>query len=118
MTAYDIYERAMLIAGYTDFEGRIDNTPSRAVRALAAVNRIVEDLNIPVAANSLFDEISANSSKLDAMVYGVGMLMSLGDGDSEKNRLFAELYNAKRAGVRKCRGYITDNLPETEGGII
>ena len=44
------------------------------------------------------------------------MLMAFSEGDTGKDKLFTEIYNAKRAALLSKTDYVIDNLPVTESG--
>ena len=55
---------------------------------------------------------------INIMPYGVAMLLSLIGGDGERNRLFTNLYNAKRGAVLNRVDAVTDAMPKVDGGAI
>lgn len=116
MTGNDIFETAVTLLGYTDFSRKFQDSSGLRERALCAINQITNDLCGAVAVDSLFDEIHLDAAYAAAAPYGVAMLLSLIDGDSDKNAMFSSIYNAKRAAA-KCKGAsISDVLPR--GGDV
>ena len=63
-------------------------------------------------------EINLSKSQLDALVYGVAMMLSLIGGDGERNQLFTNIYNAKRSAVLNTVDNIVDAMPNVDGGAI
>ena len=112
MKGFDIYKRAMLLLGYNDI---IDNSSLQTrfeEQGSDLISQIAADLRIS-GIPSLSVDLSASSAQTEA-IYGTAMLLSLVEGDSSKNRIFTELYNAKRAAALKNTAEITDVMPHTE----
>ena len=111
MKGYDIYNRALTLLGY----GGNNASPAGAVlmekRCLEAINQISADLKCePIS--SLAEELPTGSAKTEALCCGVAMIMSLTESDGEKNRIFADLYNAKRAAALAKIEHIGERLPD------
>lgn len=111
MKAYDFFEEAMLLLGYMDFEGKIEDNSGLKARSQAAINLILKDLEIDLSIKKLTDTVTLSTKKADALTLGLAMLLALFEGDGEKNRLYCELYNAKRATCKGGKGEIRDTLP-------
>ena len=111
MTAHKIFDDAMKLLGYTDYSGEIDDSTGLKARATAVINRILSDLNIDISINKLSDKIEASKEAEDALIYGTAMLLALSDNDGGKNKLFAEIYNGKRAFVKGNKSLVGDTLP-------
>lgn len=111
MKGYKIFDDAMKLLGYTDSFGEIDDSTGLKSRATAVINRILSDLNIDVFISKLSDEIRVAKEAEDAIIYGTAMLLALSDNDGGKNKLFADIYNGKRAAVKGSKSLITDTLP-------
>ncbi len=111
MTGHKIFDNAMKLLGYTDSFGEIDDSTGLKVRATAVINRILTDLNLNISINRLSDEIVISEEAEDAIIYGAAMLLALTDNDGGKNKLFADIYNGKRALVKGNKTSVTDVLP-------
>ena len=114
MTGYDIYKKACARLGISGTADEIIADSRLLSRALELVNQIAADLKIAEIKN-LSDEITADAQKGEAICCGVAMLLSLSDGNSEKNQIYTNIYNAKRATVLSHLTQVEDNLPITEG---
>ena len=111
MTGHKIFDSAMKLLGYTDSFGEIDDSTGLKSRATSVINRILTDLNLGISIEKLSDNIKTSKETEDALIYGAAMLLSLSDNDGGKNKLFAEIYNGKRASVKGNKTYIADTLP-------
>ncbi len=117
MKGYDLYKRVLNLLGYMYSDDGITSDNLLYKRALYAINQILLDLG----QNEIEDmncEINLSKAQLDALVYGVAMMLSLIGGDGERNRLFANIYNAKRGGALNTVDNITDAMPNIDGGAI
>ncbi len=115
MKGHNFFDDAMRLLGYTDFEGNVQDTEGLKSRAVSVINRILADLGAGCTIKKLSDEILLNEKQTDAAIYGVAMLLALSDGNGEKNRLFAELYNGKRAVSKGGKDAVRDTLPVAYG---
>ncbi len=116
MTGYDAVNRALLLLGTSDEDYRLRRDgPSTAV-LLEAVNRIGDELFGMPGISVLSEEISSDSKTLNALVYGVAMLLALVMGSDEQNRIFARLYDMSRARLKSCSVSIKDVLPIAKEG--
>lgn len=115
MSGYDIYLKALSLLGYKDKS----DTDSKSLlrRAFVAVCEICSDLSVdpPVAVN---EKIQASKKAIEAIPYGVAMLISLSEGDAVSNRFFTEVYNAKRAMVKAAVSSVADVIPTDNGGTV
>ena len=117
MKGYDLYKRVLNLLGYMYSDDSITSDNLLYKRALYAINQILSDLD----QNEIADmncEIKLSKPQLDALIYGVAMLLSLIGGDGERNRLFTNLYNAKRGAVLNRVDAVTDAMPKVDGGAI
>ncbi len=112
MTGNDIFETAVTLLGYTDFSRKFQDSSGLRERTLCAINQITGDLCGAAAIDNLFDEIPLDAASAAAAPYGVAMLLSLIDGDSEKNAMFSSIYNAKRAAAKGKITGVSDVLPK------
>ena len=110
MTGYDVYESAMMLLGYVRADGSLSEDDGIKQRAVFAINAIAADIGLQKTIKNLTEELCAEKRFLDAMAYGVGMLLSLGEEDSEKNETFSKIYSAKRATLKSGSGKIKDLL--------
>lgn len=113
MTGYDIYKKACARVGISGTSDEIIVDSRLLSRALEFVNQIASDLKINEIKN-LSDEIVSEPEKAEAVCCGVAMLLSLCDGNAEKNHIYTNIYNAKRATVLAHSCFIEDNLPKAE----
>ena len=115
MTGNDVFNRALNLLGYLNsFSVRADNE-NMLKMVPDIINQICFDLKIP-SINRLSDKIEAANKISDALCYGVAMLMAAVVGDSDKNKLFADIYNAKRATALSSVDIIEDKLPKLDYG--
>lgn len=112
MTGNDIFDTAVILLGYNDSSRKFQDSSGLKERALCAINQIAGDLGVCSKVNSLFDEITLDDKQASAAPYGVAMLLSLIDGDSEKNAMFSSIYNAKRASAKNKSHSVRDILPK------
>ena len=114
MNGYNIYDKACIRLGYKG-TGNNEILDSRIVgRALEFVNQISIDLKLGGVEN-LSDKIICSEEHSEALCCGVAMLISMAEGDLNKNVIFTALYNAKRAATLGGIGYVIDKLPVAEG---
>ena len=116
MTGYDIYNKVLNLSGNIN---HIDDGFSEQIileRMPDIINQICFDLKIPTI-KALENEINATEAQIDALCYGAAMLLSLSGGETEKNRLFTQIYNAKRAAVLSEIQKIQDRLPTVSYGV-
>lgn len=116
MKGYDVYKRALNLLGYIGSDEDQALSKSLLKRSFELINQILEDLNI-CKISSLVDDIEASAKQLQAVCYGTAMLIAVSEGDSAKNALFAEIYNAKRSAALSGISKIEDNLPTVSYGV-
>lgn len=115
MTGNDIFSRALNLMGYINSETvKADNGGLMKIAA-DTINQICVDLKIPEI-EKLSDNIDGNSKITDALCYGVAMIIALIEGDTAKNKVFAEIYGSKRALALASKEFIADKLPTTDYG--
>lgn len=105
MNGYSLYKKAILRLGYNDAE----NT-RLADRAGEFLNQILTDLKLENS-RGLSCELDLTQEVSDAVVSGLAMLLALSEGDGERNELFSEIYNAKRATLLTASDKVSDVLP-------
>ena len=116
MNGYEICKAAHLRLG-TDNPAEITLHNNTSKRDLEFINQIAEDLNLkPIA--ELSTKPDWDNKQIGAVISGVTMLMSFIDGETEKNRVFTAIYNAKRAALLGGIEKIKDTLPVSESGDI
>lgn len=115
MTGYEALKKAMIISGCFT-EAYEDCLPAAVkIRGLELLNQILSDLKCE-AAGALSDELALSKPKADALCYGTAMLLTLTEGDGGRNKLFADIYNSKRAAALSELGSISDRLPGVTAG--
>lgn len=112
MTGNDIYLTVTTLLGFSEALSDIHNDIALRERMLVTLNRIGADLCDMPPVKSLNDGINLSSAFCEALIYGVAMLISLTDGDSEKNSIFTSLYNSKRAAAKAQKATVNDTLPK------
>lgn len=116
MTGYDIFNRAVMLLGYTYPDGGITANNALLNRACDVIDQICSDLGVQ-RIDALECELNIDEKTADALLYGTAMLLSLTEGDAVKNQLFAQLYNAKRSAALASLHRIYDVLPTDDGGV-
>lgn len=116
MTGYDIYKKVLNISGHLNCGENSFSEQVLLERMPDIINQICFDLKIP-AINGLDDVINASEPEIDALCYGTAMLLAVSEGESEKNMLFTQIYNAKRAAVLCKSEKIEDTLPKVSYGV-
>ncbi|MEE1238698.1 MAG: hypothetical protein UHO61_02105 [Acutalibacteraceae bacterium] len=115
MMGYNLIKRAKNLLGYSGNEGDPDEGVGQANKGLEIINQLLLDLNCE-GISSLSDIIAISPAKEEALCYGTAMLLALTEGDADRNRLFTEIYNAKRATALAKTEIVKDCLPKvTEG---
>lgn len=115
MNGSEIYNTAMTLLGYTDSDSGVCLPDSMRQRSLGLIVQLCRELNI-TEPSTLIQPIQSDQAGCDALCFGLAMLYSLSEGDPEKNRLFTQIYNSKRAGFKGGRSQIGDLLPSVGGG--
>lgn len=114
MTGYDIYNNAITLLGYMNSDTIVSPKGNKYERTLRIINWILSDLKCKEI-TSLSEIITVDGSKADAVCTGVAMLLSLSEGDSQKNKAFTDIYNGKRATVLSEIKYVGDKIPTVTG---
>ena len=112
MTVNSIYNSAVKLLGYNNSYLSLEDNDILKKRAIEFVNRIAFDLFTMPPVSNFLEELNLPLECEDALIYGLCMLLSLSEGDGDKNRLFTELYNAKRAKMKAQTAKISDVFPE------
>lgn len=115
MTGNDVFNRVLNLLGYLNSHTVRSDNQNLLKRAIDILNQICFDLKIPNITR-LSDKIEASEKALDALCYGTAMIMALVDGDGAKNKMFADIYNAKRAAALSSKDVIEDKLPKVDYG--
>lgn len=116
MTGYDLYRKAMLRLGFVNNINESFSEGQRLDSAKEHINQIASDLNIDAIAQ-LGDEIKCSGIKSEALCCGVSMLIAFDEGDTIKNKLFTDIYNAKRATALSATDKVLDRLPIAESEV-
>lgn len=111
MTVNSIYNSTVKLLGYNNSYLSLEDNDILKKRAIEFVNRIGFDLFEMPPVNNFLEEITVPFGCDDALIYGLCMLISLSEGDGDKNRIFTELYNARRAKLKAQTTKITDVFP-------
>ena len=124
-TGRDVFERALRLLNYTDGNGRLDGRQYAEMfkRGLPLVNQIYAELWF-CEHTEPFCELAALDGALrlsdrcvhDVVPYGVAMLLAQSESDGDGQRLFAALYDQKRAGLTAVTAR-ADMLPRVGGGL-
>lgn len=116
MNGYEIFKKAFLRLGFDSGNMAVlSHEPSD--RNLEFINQIAEDLKLqPLKEMSAMADWKAD--EIQAVVCGVAMLLSFSEGESTKNQMLTELYNAKRAALLGMVAKIEDILPVAESGDV
>lgn len=118
MTGLNMFDRVMLLLGYSGANGEISGKDELLTRGLAAINQIYSDL-LYIGGSDDFsplltinDEINLPPRALyDVMPYGVAMFLAAAEGDGDNQQIFSSLYNSKRLSVSAGQQRIIDSLP-------
>lgn len=115
MTGYDVIKRAMHLLGYSGDAGDPSELGSTSVKGFEIIKQLLIDLKCSDI-SSLSEAFDISKTKEDALCYGAAMLLALTEGDADKNRIFTEIYNSKRAAALCSTECVKDCLPKvTEG---
>ncbi len=115
MTGYDIYKKSCSALGYFNLEE--GHSPLRGDAAKDMINQICGDLKLkPI--KSLSEELSFTQNQLQALIYGLCMLLSTALRDSDGNGAYSRLYKVKRATLLAESVSREDVLPKpSDGGL-
>lgn len=116
MTGNKLFERVLSLLGYLNSHSVRADNENLLKRAPDVINQVCLDLKIPTISR-LSDNIKASDLALEALCYGVAMIMSLIDGDGARNKIFTDIYNSKRAAVLSSTESIEDKLPTIAYGV-
>ncbi len=104
MSGYDIYKKALIRLGLQKFDQKFYEV------GFEFLNEIAADLKFGEI-KSLSDELNLSEELKETMLTGVLMLLSLNIGDTIQNKLYTDLYNAKRAKYLSSNDTVKDVLP-------
>ena len=116
MTGFDVYNRCMALLGYTYQEDEIITGKTLKARFPEILNQILLDLKIDTI-DGLSTRIPLTSEQKDALINGCAMLLSLSEGDVDKNRIYTSIYNGKRAAALSEKCSVEDVMPTVSGGV-
>lgn len=111
MTGFDIYNRCLALMGYNISESSVSNQ-ILIDKFPHILNQVASDLKIHNI-KCLSENIETSPAKAEALYYGAAMLLSLTEGETDKNQVFTEIYNSKRAAALSQKECIEDVLPTT-----
>lgn len=115
MTGYDVLKRASGLLGASGAADAGADGKLAVMEGLEIINQLAADLKID-GLSSISGELDIPAAKAEALCYGAAMLLALNAGDAGKNRIFAEIYNAKRGTALAEKASITDRLPTVTVG--
>lgn len=116
MNGYELYNKVIARLGFKRFETGAKDSGLLS-RTLELINQICLDLNLKESKN-LNENMQLTESEKEALICGVAMLFSLSEGDSEKNKIYTDLYNARRAALLSKTSQIEDVLPKNYDGVV
>lgn len=114
MTGYDVLKRASVLlrnSGAVELNG----TAELSSQGIEIINQISADLKAD-GISLLSQQLNITPAKEEALCYGAAMLLALCGGDSGRNKLFAEIYNAKRGTALAETATVADRLPTVTVG--
>lgn len=112
MNGYDIYKKAIKRAGISSGNVLSDDICDNAKEF---INQIAQDLKLSQI-SSLRDEIDCTNEFAEVLCCGVAMLITLSISDMDKNRIYTDIYNSKRAAVLSEKTAVEDVLPTPSYG--
>lgn len=118
MTAKQMFNKAIILLGYTDSTGNAQLTERMRSRAYAAINQVYADLHYALNPTKEFVPIKDWEDKIDlperilieVAPYGVASFLAMTEGDGEQSQIFASLFNSKRALLTSV-SEIIDTIP-------
>ena len=110
MKGHEIYKRVLNLLGYINQDDVITDDSTLYSRALDALNQILLDLK-QEEVKDLESDINIPKLSMEALVYGMAMMLSLIGCDNELNRVFTQIYNAKRSAALNEITAVKDVLP-------
>lgn len=113
MKASNIYKTALELMGY-GYNSDVSADFPLPDNPLSVCNRVFTDLGLG-AIESLEESVDLEPEIMDAVCYGIAMFISIFSGDSARQPLYTEIYNAKRAKVLSCTEKIKDVMVYREG---
>lgn len=109
MTVKQMYDRALVLLGETDFIGVKDDAEILK-QAITIVDVVGEELHSLVSHHKwqhltdCNEEIPLPDNALSVMPYGVAMWIAKSEGDMTQQSYFATLYTQKQAKLTRIRG--------------
>lgn len=113
MRVNDIYRTAMELIGY-GYTSDVSADFPLPHNPLSLCNRVFADLGLPTA-EALDQTVELTPEAIEAMQYGIAMFVCIFSGDSARQPLYTEIYNAKRAKVLFGIEKIKDVMVYREG---
>lgn len=125
MTARDVFEKAMVLAGAVSPEGTVDRAREADLLKQGGVflNQIYADLFYAEHPGETFSPVEMGEDLIrtlspravyDVMPWGVAMLIAGAMGDPLTQSVMAAAYSQKREGTVKKARRVTDVLPTGE----
>lgn len=104
MTGRELFNKAMILLGYTDSDGSVQMSDRINSRALTCVNQVYADLFYASYSGRAFSPLTNLSGVVElperilneVAPYGVASFIAQSEGDGENNQIFIALFNKKR----------------------
>ena len=109
MTVRQIFDNARILLGYSLSTHSAAEYPF-LFDALFIFNGIYTDL-FGKTAESIESVITLSATELDAVYYGIAMLIATYAGDTPRQNMLTEIYNAKRARIKSAISSVQNVLP-------
>lgn len=110
MKGYEIYKRVLNLLGYVNQDDAVTADNALYRRAVYVMNQILLDLK-QEEVKDLNCDINISKISIEALIYGMAMMLSLTGYDSELNRVFTQIYNSKRSAALSEITAVKDVLP-------
>lgn len=111
MTGYDIFLSALNLINHNGDFSANNGEEILLKKSVFTINRVLSDLTDgTLSIENIHDKIECSDAVSDALCYGVAMFLSLSEGDSNSQNVFAEIYNLKRAKAKSGKGYIKNGV--------
>ena len=109
MTVKEIFDNVRVLLGYTLCEDSAAEYPFLK-DALFIFNRVYTDL-FGKTAETAESVIELGSAELDALYYGIAVIIATYAGDVVRQNMLSDIYNAKRMRIKAVITSVTDVLP-------
>ena len=109
-TGNDVFNRAMMLLGYTGIDGAVNGAQSAELfrRELDILNQVLADL-WPLEKDTAFEPMTSVNADIplsaaaieNVMPYGVAVFLAQAESDGTNQQFYASLYQQKRNAVKK-----------------